>query len=152
MSNNWIMKRGAYAVHEGGTKFYEVYWLHNDEDGGFIVKRYGPIDKMDGGGTYIIEMGNASSYNEAIRAKVGRGYTFNSAPSLRVGNLAGIDNDTPIGGQAIRRHYEYANPKKGYRRAEDIFVGAGLQAAPKAKPAVKNTPVQATDVEGWGDW
>lgn len=56
----------TYLVHDGGTKFYETVLIVSDGTAGaMLIKRYGPLNKLGGGGQTIVETGGASSCRDA---------------------------------------------------------------------------------------
>lgn len=62
-----------YLRHDGGTKFYEAVLIREQGGQAMLIKRYGSIDKMNGGGQTLIERGSpfmmSAAYQKIIEEK-----------------------------------------------------------------------------------
>lgn len=81
--------RATYLRHDGGTKFYETVLIHHKDGPAMLIKRWGSMDKRDGGGQTQVSRGTIASQKaeeqkiltEKRRARAGKGrymdQTFN---------------------------------------------------------------------------
>ena len=60
-----------FLLHDGGTKFYETVLIQNDRTGKFmLLKRYGSMAKLVGGGTILIDDSPRLPFANAERNRI----------------------------------------------------------------------------------
>lgn len=145
----------VWMEHEGGTKFYETVLFTGDSGLAMLVKRWGSMDKKQGGGQVKVHQGSAAEmrseaaviYNEKTSSK--KGYIANNAlapaislHSMNTGAYAQDDIEA-----RVRKHYLASTG------IHSDFVSYFGSATPTPAPAAPAAPEPQIDRGStWGSF
>jgi hypothetical protein len=149
-----------YLEHRGGTKFYEVVMIEEEDGPCMTIKRYGPIVNKISGGQIIIERGSSSSVRLArdkiLKEKTAsaKGYSPVTRPMSGMHDENGNRIQAPRLQAIVEDHYATKNAAD----IKNYFGLAGSLAAASDDDIITEEPEEAKpEIEAprdstWGSW
>ena len=149
-----------YLEHRGGTKFYEVVMIEEEDGPAMTIKRYGPIVNKISGGQIIIERGSSSSVRLA-RDKILKEKTASAkgySPVSRPMSGMHTEADNRIGAALLQKIVEDHYAVKNATDIKNYFGLSGSLAAGRDDDVIVEEPEEAKpEIEAprdstWGSW